>query len=230
MYEIFEKLLLNKGIKPRFIALETGVAPASLSAWKNGQYHPKDDKMQLLADYLGVSLNYLKGIEKDVICPDCHLRYEPIDMESSAYHEQYHNRFLKVQSEYGFEIPDPEEVDRLRSRELLIFRDIGYDKYRRVSAFNTYAKYEFAHMFYERGMIDESLDAFTRNLADGLRPDASVSLSLCNEVRKAHGLGELTDVFHGLTEDELDLVKRYRAAKDGIKEAVDILLGDNDDS
>lgn len=63
MYEIFEQLLRAKNITPYRVAKETGIATATLSDWKTGKSTPKADKMQKIADYLGVSLDYLRGNE-----------------------------------------------------------------------------------------------------------------------------------------------------------------------
>ena len=59
MYEIFEKLLSAKGLKPYDVAKATGIRTGVLSDWKAGRYTPKADKRQKIADYLGVSLEYL---------------------------------------------------------------------------------------------------------------------------------------------------------------------------
>lgn len=65
MYEIFEQLLLQRGITAYRVAKETGVTTATLTNWKNGKYTPKQDKLQKIADYFGVSLEYLmNGNEK----------------------------------------------------------------------------------------------------------------------------------------------------------------------
>lgn len=59
MYDIFQKLLDEREVTAYRVAKETGVGTATLSSWKNGKYTPKPDKMQKLADYFGVSLEYL---------------------------------------------------------------------------------------------------------------------------------------------------------------------------
>lgn len=60
MYEIFEKLLLERGITAYKVAKETGVTTATLTSWKQGKYVPKAEKLQKIADYLNVSVEYLK--------------------------------------------------------------------------------------------------------------------------------------------------------------------------
>ena len=63
MYEIFAELLKKKGVTPYQVHKATGVAQSSLSDWKNGKSKPKYEKMQKIADYFGVSVDYLLGNE-----------------------------------------------------------------------------------------------------------------------------------------------------------------------
>lgn len=65
MYEIFSKLLQLNGVTPYKVSKETGVSQSTLSDWKRGISTPKQDKLQKIADYFGVSLEYLMtGKEK----------------------------------------------------------------------------------------------------------------------------------------------------------------------
>ncbi|MGI5896095.1 MAG: helix-turn-helix domain-containing protein [Oscillospiraceae bacterium] len=61
MYEIFEQLLHQKNVTPYRVSKETGISTATLSDWKKGRSTPKMDKMQKIADYFGVSVDYLLG-------------------------------------------------------------------------------------------------------------------------------------------------------------------------
>lgn len=61
MYEIFAKLLEQKGVTPYQVYKATGVAQSSLSDWKNGKSKPKYEKMVKIADYFGVTVDYLLG-------------------------------------------------------------------------------------------------------------------------------------------------------------------------
>lgn len=58
MYEKFEKLLKERGVKAFEVSRQTGVTTQALSAWKNGNYTPKTDKIQKIADYFGVPIGY----------------------------------------------------------------------------------------------------------------------------------------------------------------------------
>lgn len=64
MYEIFAKLLKERGVTPYQVSKATGVSQSSLSDWKNGKSKPKYEKMKLIAGYFGVSVDYLIGNEK----------------------------------------------------------------------------------------------------------------------------------------------------------------------
>lgn len=62
MYEIFERLLKAKGISAYRVSKDTGISTATLSDWKTGKSTPKADKLQKIADYFCVSVDYLMGI------------------------------------------------------------------------------------------------------------------------------------------------------------------------
>lgn len=59
MYEIYEQLLQKHGLTNYKVSKATGIAQSVLSSWKKGVSIPKTDKMQKIADLLGVSVEYL---------------------------------------------------------------------------------------------------------------------------------------------------------------------------
>ncbi|WP_143322526.1 helix-turn-helix transcriptional regulator [Clostridium sp. HBUAS56010] len=64
MYEIFEKLLLRYGVTAYKVAKATGISQTTLSDWKRGRSTPKSDNMRKIADYFGITLDYLmSGVE-----------------------------------------------------------------------------------------------------------------------------------------------------------------------
>jgi transcriptional regulator with XRE-family HTH domain len=58
MYAKFGEILQRMGITPYKVSKETGISQSTLTNWKNGTYTPKMDKLQKIADYLGVSVGY----------------------------------------------------------------------------------------------------------------------------------------------------------------------------
>lgn len=59
MYSIYQKLLDENGLKNADIARATGISNMTLSDWKNGKSTPKQDKLKKIADYFGVTVEYL---------------------------------------------------------------------------------------------------------------------------------------------------------------------------
>lgn len=65
MYEIYCKLRDAKGCKDADVAKETGITKSTFSDWKNGRSNPKDEKLKKIAEFFGVSVDYLRtGEEK----------------------------------------------------------------------------------------------------------------------------------------------------------------------
>ena len=58
-YEQFDALCKAKGVTAAEVSRQTGIATSTLTNWKKGNYTPKNDKLQKIADYFGVSLEYL---------------------------------------------------------------------------------------------------------------------------------------------------------------------------
>lgn len=60
MYEIFEKLLNERGIKTAEVVKATGLSSTFFSEWKKGKSKsPKPENLQKIADYFGVTVDYL---------------------------------------------------------------------------------------------------------------------------------------------------------------------------
>ena len=59
MYENFEQLLQKNGITSYKVSKETCVTQTALSNWKSGRSTPTTKTLQKLADYFGVTIDYL---------------------------------------------------------------------------------------------------------------------------------------------------------------------------
>lgn len=59
MYEIFAKLLEEKGLKAADVTRATGIKSPVFSEWKKGKSKPNTEKMIKIANFLGVSVEYL---------------------------------------------------------------------------------------------------------------------------------------------------------------------------
>lgn len=65
MYEVFFRLIEERGISIRKMCADLGISPSSITDWKKGRSVPKLDKMQRIADYFGVTVEYLMTGEKN---------------------------------------------------------------------------------------------------------------------------------------------------------------------
>lgn len=59
MYEKYAKLRDAKGLTDYAVAQALGIAPSTLSDWKNGRTVPKADKLKLIAELFGVHIEDL---------------------------------------------------------------------------------------------------------------------------------------------------------------------------
>lgn len=59
------KLLEEKKISAHKFEIECGLSNASVQAWRNGRSKPSAKSLQKIADYFGVSIDYLYGIENN---------------------------------------------------------------------------------------------------------------------------------------------------------------------
>lgn len=65
-YDLFSDLCKRKGVKPSRAATELGINRSNVTNWKNGGYTPRGDTLQRIADYFGVTTDYLlTGEEKE---------------------------------------------------------------------------------------------------------------------------------------------------------------------
>jgi len=63
-YAVFDDLCKKNHKTPYQVSVDTGIATSTLSNWKMGNYTPKADKIKILADYFGVTIEtFLKGVK-----------------------------------------------------------------------------------------------------------------------------------------------------------------------
>lgn len=67
MYTVFESLVKGKGCKVADVAKATGIPQSRLTDWKKGICEPKADKMQKIADFFDVPVEYLMTGEEHVL-------------------------------------------------------------------------------------------------------------------------------------------------------------------
>ena len=92
MYEIFEQLLQRKGISAYKVAKEAGVTQTALSNWKTGRNTPSTTTLQKIADYFGVTIDYLMTGEEPEGGEKYYLNEETAEMAQKLFE----NKELRV--------------------------------------------------------------------------------------------------------------------------------------
>lgn len=64
-YDVFEKLCKEHGTTPSAVCVNIGYSKTTSSYWKQSQRTPKREALDRIADYFGVSVDYL--LEKDAV-------------------------------------------------------------------------------------------------------------------------------------------------------------------
>lgn len=88
MYDIFEKLCAEKGVTPYRVCKETGLTTSTISNWKAGRYTPKADKLQKIADFFGVSIEFLMGTEEKEETPIYYTNEETAKLAQEMFEDE----------------------------------------------------------------------------------------------------------------------------------------------
>lgn len=63
-YDVYIELCHNNGKSPSAVAQELGINKSNVSNWKNNGYTPRGAVLNKIAEYFGVSVDYLLGKEQ----------------------------------------------------------------------------------------------------------------------------------------------------------------------
>ena len=64
-YDLFLDLCNQKGVKPSHVAEACNFNRSNITNWKNGGYTPRGSALQKIADYFGVTADFLLGAETE---------------------------------------------------------------------------------------------------------------------------------------------------------------------
>lgn len=88
MYQRFLDLLKENDISAYKVGKDNNISQTTLSSWKKGISQPKVDKLQKIADYFGVSLEWLLGKTDDRHGTDPNKAVSPLIKENYTAHEK----------------------------------------------------------------------------------------------------------------------------------------------
>ena len=111
MYEIYAELRDTKGVKDSTVAKATGIGKSTFTDWKNGRSAPKDEKLQKIADYFGVSAYYLRTGKKPTVIKIKRPDYNKMERAAFDNDDDYH--FYKESQAITKEIFDDRDLHAL---------------------------------------------------------------------------------------------------------------------
>ena len=119
MYEIFEQLLQKYGVTSYKVAKEAGVTQTALSNWKTGRSTPTAKTLQKIADYFGVTVDYLMtGKDEKPSEPQLTPRDKrDIAKDLESIMEKLNSQEDGPASFDGHDIPEDDQIGRASCRE-----------------------------------------------------------------------------------------------------------------
>lgn len=122
MYEIFEQLLQKFNVTTYQVSKATGISQSTFSNWKYRRNLIRGDKAKLIADYFGVSVDYLMtGKEKEG-----GETYYLNEETAKAAQEIFENRELRALFDVQRDM-EPEDLKALHNMALALKRkERGY--------------------------------------------------------------------------------------------------------
>lgn len=117
MYEIFAKLLEEKGLKAADVTRATGIKSPVFSEWKKGKSRPNTEKMIKIANFLGVSVEYLTTGKE----PEGGEKYYLNEETAQVAQEIFENKELRALFDVQKDM-DPEDLRALHNMALALKR------------------------------------------------------------------------------------------------------------
>ena len=117
MYEIFAKLMKANGCTAYQVSKTTGIAQSTLSDWKSGKSVPKADKLQKIADFFGVPVEYLMTGEEKKDGPQYYLN----DETAAIAQDIFENKELRLLFDAARDA-EPEDLETVHSMLLALKR------------------------------------------------------------------------------------------------------------
>ena len=95
IYNKFDSLCAKIGKSPSAVAIELGIAKSTVSGWKSGRNGATNATLKKIADYFGVTVDYLLGNEEKEKTPEPKTEQERLDEKVL---ELLHQHSLDAQS------------------------------------------------------------------------------------------------------------------------------------
>ena len=117
MYEIFEHLLQAKGVTVYQVSKETGISQSTLSTWKKRRNMLSSENAKKIAEYFGVTVDYLMNGEESSNSERYYLNEET----SQIAQDIFENKELRLLFDAARDA-EPEDLEAVHSMLLALKR------------------------------------------------------------------------------------------------------------
>lgn len=190
MYERYCALRDSKNVKDADVSRNTGIPKSTFSDWKSGKSSPKQDKLKKIADFLGVTVDFLMGKDNRIQCKECGQVYNPIDESEKEMHDAYHQKCIIAKEKYPFLIDANYESGLAECYEFENFKNQSLSDEERINAFSKYLEAKFTSYLSRRGFEIDGInyEDFCKSEISMLEPDGSISEKLITKVAKKYNV------------------------------------------
>lgn len=117
MYEIFEQLLQKFGVTTADVCKATGIGQSTMSNWKSRRNLISGKNAQLIAEYFGVSVDFLMTGKEKVEADKYYLNDETAQVAQEIFENNELRALFDVQRDM-----DPEDLRALHNMALALKR------------------------------------------------------------------------------------------------------------
>ena len=122
MYEIYCKLRDERKVRDADVSKATEIPKSTFSDWKSGRSTPKKDKIQKIANYFGVTVDYLMGVEEN--SPKYYINDETAAIAQDIFENKELRALFSVQRDMS-----PEDLKALHNMALALKRkEVNYEE------------------------------------------------------------------------------------------------------
>lgn len=164
-----------------------GFSNGSISKWKKST--PTPDRLQKIADYFGVTIDFLMGKTDKNTCSVCGFSYNLLSDESRKEHEIFHQKFLKIKEKYPFFMPF-NEANIEKTDKIFEFRNPQKTLEGKIDAFDKYLEAAFSLEICQNNYNIDHLnyEKFCKVEVGTLEPDYAISDEFIDALIEKYGV------------------------------------------
>lgn len=231
LYDNVKQAAKSKGYSINRLEQELGFARSYISKFKT--ITPSADKIQKIADFLGVSSEYLLTGEEEqglITCKECGLMYNSSDPSDIKIHQKQHEAYEKAKKKFGTIYGYYPERERIKAENRSIYENNSLPLEQRYNAQLEILRCLFSRSLeactYDLNHVDYEtyVSMMLKNNSYGPKLDDKIFLKLKNKFGTLPGIDNgtfyhipsvqrhtLAAHFDGdeYTEDELDEIRQF---------------------